>query len=54
MCTAYISALYLNNIGFKGKIYVVGNPGMGEELDKFGFNHCGIGVSILCVKISYM
>ncbi|KAK3094704.1 hypothetical protein FSP39_005231 [Pinctada imbricata] len=43
VCTSYIAALYLHNIGFKGKIYVVGNEGMGEELDNYGFNHCGIG-----------
>lgn len=43
LCTAYAAALYLHNINYKGKVYVVGNPSMGEELDHFGINHTGIG-----------
>lgn len=43
VCTSYISALYLHNMNFQGKIYVVGNPSMGEELDRFGLKHTGIG-----------
>lgn len=46
VCTSYISALYLHNMNFQGKIYVVGNPSMGEELDRFGLKHTGIGVSM--------
>ncbi|XP_041365961.1 glycerol-3-phosphate phosphatase-like isoform X2 [Gigantopelta aegis] len=42
-CTAYIAALYLHNIKFKGKVYVVGNPSMGVELDKLNIKHFGIG-----------
>ncbi|XP_061176626.1 glycerol-3-phosphate phosphatase-like [Saccostrea echinata] len=43
VCTSYISALYLHNMNFKGKIYVVGNSSIGAELDRFGLNHTGIG-----------
>ncbi|XP_048769824.2 glycerol-3-phosphate phosphatase-like isoform X2 [Ostrea edulis] len=43
VCTSYISALYLHNMNFKGKIYVMGNPSMGAELDRFGLKHTGIG-----------
>ncbi|XP_022291086.2 glycerol-3-phosphate phosphatase-like [Crassostrea virginica] len=43
VCTSYISALYLHNMNFKGKIYVVGNPSIGAELDRFGLRHTGIG-----------
>lgn len=46
VCTSYISALYLHNMKFQGKIYVVGNPSMGEELDRFDLKHTGIGVSM--------
>lgn len=44
MCTAFVAAQYLHNIDFKGKIYLVGESGVGEELDKFGFSYTGIGV----------
>ena len=44
--TAYTSALYLKSLGFKDKLYVVGNPSMGHELDLCGIKHTGIGVSI--------
>ncbi|XP_069133452.1 glycerol-3-phosphate phosphatase-like isoform X1 [Argopecten irradians] len=43
LCTAYASALYLHNRKFNGKVYVVGNPAMGEELDRFGIRHTGLG-----------
>lgn len=46
VCTSYISALYLHNMNFQGKIYVVGNPSMGTELDRFDLKHTGIGVSM--------
>ncbi|ESO97618.1 hypothetical protein LOTGIDRAFT_181589 [Lottia gigantea] len=41
--TAFASALYLHTSNFKGKVYVVGNPGMGKELDNFNISHIGIG-----------
>ncbi|XP_067656226.1 glycerol-3-phosphate phosphatase-like [Haliotis asinina] len=43
VCTAFIGALYLKNINFTGKVYLVGNPAMGAELDKYGIRHTGIG-----------
>ncbi|KAK7491507.1 hypothetical protein BaRGS_00017336 [Batillaria attramentaria] len=43
VCTAYVAALYLRNISFKDKVYVVGNPAMGKELDQQGIRHTGIG-----------
>uniref|UniRef100_H2YW30 Phosphoglycolate phosphatase n=1 Tax=Ciona savignyi TaxID=51511 RepID=H2YW30_CIOSA len=42
--TAYTSALYLKHIAkIKGKVYLVGNPAMVEELDNFGIQHFGSG-----------
>ncbi|KAK7099389.1 hypothetical protein V1264_003533 [Littorina saxatilis] len=43
VCTAYIAALYLKNKQFKGKVFVVGNTAMGQELDAVGIAHTGIG-----------
>lgn len=43
VCTAYVAALYLRNLDFMDKVYVVGNPAMGKELDLQGIRHTGIG-----------
>lgn len=43
-CTAYTCALYLKqNLGSDGEVYVVGNASIGQELDKVGIKHFGIG-----------
>ncbi|XP_033752098.1 glycerol-3-phosphate phosphatase-like [Pecten maximus] len=47
LCTAYAAALYLHNRKHQGKVYVVGNKAMGEELDEFGINHTGIGPDVV-------
>ncbi|VDP94429.1 unnamed protein product [Echinostoma caproni] len=47
VCSAHIAADYLSRHGFKGPVYVLGEAGMGLELDKLGITHFGIGVSIL-------
>ncbi|XP_060068256.1 uncharacterized protein LOC132548408 [Ylistrum balloti] len=47
LCTAYAAALYLHNKKHKGKVYVVGNRAMGEELDQVGINHTGIGPDVV-------
>ncbi|PVD34041.1 hypothetical protein C0Q70_05303 [Pomacea canaliculata] len=41
--TSYVSALYLKNLDFKDKVYVVGNPAMATELDACGIKYTGIG-----------
>uniref|UniRef100_F6Q7P2 Phosphoglycolate phosphatase n=1 Tax=Ciona intestinalis TaxID=7719 RepID=F6Q7P2_CIOIN len=44
--TAYTSALYLKNIAkvlVQGKVYLVGNPAMAEELDSLKIQHFGSG-----------
>nr|CAB3242634.1 phosphoglycolate phosphatase-like [Phallusia mammillata] len=42
--TAYTSAKYLKDIAkINGKVYVIGNEGIGEELDNLGIEHLGIG-----------
>jgi ribonucleotide monophosphatase NagD (HAD superfamily) len=49
VCTAYIAALYLHNLNFKDKVFLVGNPAMATELDKFGIRHIGVGVSVYII-----
>ncbi len=41
--TSWVLGKYLKSINFKDKVYVIGNPAMGEELDAFGIRHIGIG-----------
>lgn len=43
VCTAWTLAGYLKSIDFKDKVYVIGSPAMGHELDIQGIRHIGIG-----------
>ncbi|THD22174.1 Nitrophenylphosphatase [Fasciola hepatica] len=43
VCSANIAANYLSNHGIKGPVYVIGEAGIGLELDKLGITHHGIG-----------
>ncbi|VDN98291.1 unnamed protein product [Rodentolepis nana] len=43
VCTANITANYLARQGIKGPIYVVGQSGIANELDKAGIEHFGTG-----------
>lgn len=42
-CTAWILASYLKSRDFKDKVYVIGSPAIGAELDAQGIEHTGIG-----------
>jgi len=41
--TSWVLARYLKSIDFKDKVYVIGSPAMGKELDEQGIKHTGIG-----------
>ena len=36
--------MYLKEKGLKNKVYVIGSPAIGKELDDVGIPHLGIGV----------
>ncbi len=43
VCTAWILAGYLKSINFVDKVYVIGSPAIGTELDNLNIKHIGIG-----------
>jgi ribonucleotide monophosphatase NagD (HAD superfamily) len=45
LTTSYLTACYLQDIGFKKKVYVVGTSGISRELNVLGIRNFGVGVS---------
>ncbi|VDD83613.1 unnamed protein product [Mesocestoides corti] len=45
VCSANIAANFLSSKGIKGPLYVIGESGIAEELNKVGIEHFGIGVA---------
>ena len=43
--TSYLAAMYLKNMNFKGKVYVIGTNALCQELEEVGIQHTGVGVS---------
>ncbi|XP_052242673.1 glycerol-3-phosphate phosphatase-like isoform X2 [Dreissena polymorpha] len=50
VCTAHISALYLKNMNFTGKVYMVGNSSMAAALDELGIRYEGIGPDVVAAS----
>jgi ribonucleotide monophosphatase NagD (HAD superfamily) len=50
LTTSYLTACYLQDIGFKKKVYVVGSSGIARELNLFGIRNFGVGVRNQDVK----
>ena len=45
LTTSYLTACYLQDIGFKKKVYIVGTSGISRELNYVGIRNIGVGVS---------
>uniref|UniRef100_A0A0K2UIP7 Phosphoglycolate phosphatase n=1 Tax=Lepeophtheirus salmonis TaxID=72036 RepID=A0A0K2UIP7_LEPSM len=41
--TAYLAAWYLKSRNFEGKVYMIGESGLAQELDDVGIEHIGLG-----------
>jgi ribonucleotide monophosphatase NagD (HAD superfamily) len=50
--TAYLAALYLKELKYEGKAYVIGTAGITGELKKVGIESLPIGVCIICLVIN--
>jgi len=48
LCTAHLTACYLQDIDFKKKVYVVGSKAITDELDAVGIKHLGVGPDPMC------
>jgi phosphoglycolate phosphatase len=53
VCTAHLSACYLQSLDFRKKVYVVGSKAMAKELDEAGISYCGIGPDPIKPNIPY-
>ncbi|XP_029046011.1 glycerol-3-phosphate phosphatase-like [Osmia bicornis bicornis] len=43
LCTANLSACYLQDLGFNKKVYIIGSEAIGKELEEVGISHIGVG-----------
>ncbi|XP_077258619.1 glycerol-3-phosphate phosphatase-like [Temnothorax americanus] len=53
LCTAHLSASYLQSLGFRKKVYVIGSEAIGKELEEVGISYCGIGLDPVNQNIPY-
>ncbi|XP_017760231.1 PREDICTED: glycerol-3-phosphate phosphatase-like, partial [Eufriesea mexicana] len=43
LCTANLSACYLQDLGFNKKVYIIGSKAIAKELEEAGILHVGVG-----------
>ncbi|KAI4495536.1 hypothetical protein M0802_008548 [Mischocyttarus mexicanus] len=43
VCTSFLAAVYLKEKQFNKKVYIVGSPAIGKELEEVNIKHLGVG-----------
>ncbi|OXU30853.1 hypothetical protein TSAR_012657 [Trichomalopsis sarcophagae] len=46
LCSSYLAAIYLKQLKFNKKVYLVGSEGISRELDAQGIEHVGLGPDV--------
>ncbi|XP_011698457.1 PREDICTED: phosphoglycolate phosphatase-like isoform X1 [Wasmannia auropunctata] len=53
LCTAHLSACYLQSLDFRKKVYVIGSEAIAKELEQADISYCGIGPDPINPNIPY-
>ncbi|EZA62560.1 hypothetical protein DMN91_006097 [Ooceraea biroi] len=53
LCTANLAACYLQDLGFRKKVYVIGPEAIATELEQVGISCCGVGPDVAKQNTSY-
>ncbi|XP_043259541.1 glycerol-3-phosphate phosphatase [Colletes gigas] len=53
LCTANLSACYLQDLGFNKKVYIIGSKAIAKELTEVGISHTGVGPDSIIENVPY-
>ncbi|XP_076249469.1 glycerol-3-phosphate phosphatase-like [Calliopsis andreniformis] len=53
LCTANLTACYLQDLGFNKKVYLIGSEAIGKELKEVGISYTGVGPDPVTKNVPY-